>query len=152
MLFSPNCIDIFRNMAFFKTQNTTTTYLFLLTLSEYILMIICQFSMAVSMTGITGCRILDVFDLPQRRWYQVTLPETSSIWPVPLLTEKEEEELEKAAGQYVSSSQGQFNIITVDVSGNVSYDLKASIGRALLELEDPRRIAWFSACGCAILV
>lgn len=76
-------------------------------------------------------RVLDIFDFPQRRWYQITLPETSSIWPVPPLTEKEEKELEKVSGEYIASSHGRFNVIKVDGFGNLSFDFKPSIGRAL---------------------
>lgn len=81
--------------------------------------------------GHNRVRILDTLDFPQRRWYQITLPETSSIWPVPPLTEKEEEELEKVAREYIASSQGRFNVIKVDGFGNVSFDLQPSIGKAI---------------------
>ena len=71
-------------------------------------------------------RSFQILDIPQRRWYEVNIFNVSqSTWPPPPLSDDEAQNIENLARKYISDS---FNTINIDQDGNVTYDMKPSVG------------------------
>jgi hypothetical protein len=93
--------------------------------------------------NIYGCtndahtRSFEILDLPQRRWYEVNIPQSwyevniphaSSTWPPPPLSEAEQDAVEALVAQHIARQRKPFNTINIDRNGNATYEVKQSIG------------------------
>lgn len=93
--------------------------------------------------NIYGCtndahtRSFEILDLPQRRWYEVNIPQSwyevniphaSSTWPPPPLSEAEQDAVEELIVQHIARQRKPFNTINIDRNGNATYEIKPSIG------------------------
>jgi hypothetical protein len=72
-------------------------------------------------------RSVQLLNLPQRRWYELNCPNTSS-WPPPPLSEEDEDKLEKITARHIAHHPELFNTINIDEDNHATYEVKASIG------------------------
>lgn len=71
-------------------------------------------------------RTFQILDLPQRRWYELSIP--SSTWPTPPLSEEEELNVQEILVSRVGKQPKPFNTIRIDQAGNANYEMAPSIG------------------------